>query len=271
MMKKLSMRLLFTFFLSISTTAHADVFHLQFNDEIYGGHQTLDLQNELHDQYQVDASHLYIDRIAVVIKSLFGGGQIWLGSRYSQNDRRFVNGQAGNFNNPADWTFNQVTFPKPQAKSGLQLHLNGQFRLREVAVYTQLDPAPADSTNGGQDEAYIALPMHHLELNGLNSVDIKQLLRNDTRLNPDDFHLNSIMVALKSGQDGAQAWLESGGLISELVILHGAAQGFDSHELASYDYRSINAVQYTNEALPWVIKFNGDIRLYEIVINLAKR
>ena len=59
MMKKLSMRLLFTFFLSLSTTAHADVFHLQFNDEIYGGHQTLDLQNELRDQYQVDARQLF--------------------------------------------------------------------------------------------------------------------------------------------------------------------------------------------------------------------
>lgn len=184
MMKKLSMCLLFTLFLSISTSVHADVFHLQFNDEIYGGHQTLDLQKALYDQHQVDASHLFIDRIAVIIKSLSGGGQIWLGSRYSQNDRRLVNGQAGNFNNPADWTYNQVTFPTPQAKSDLQLHLNGQFRLREVAVYTQLDPGAADSTNGGPDEAYITLPMHHLELNGLNSVDIKQLLRNDTRLKP---------------------------------------------------------------------------------------
>ena len=57
MMKKLSMRLLFTFLLlSFSTCVHADVFHLQFHDQIFGGHQTVDLKSALSQQYQVDAN-----------------------------------------------------------------------------------------------------------------------------------------------------------------------------------------------------------------------
>lgn len=268
MLKKLCMRLLLSFFLSVSAVVHADVFHLQFNDEIFGGHQTLDMQNVLHDQYQVDANQLSIEKIDVIVKSWFGGGLVWLGSRYSQSDRRFVNGQATNFNNPADWTFNQISFPVSGTNSGLQLNLNGQFKLREVIVYTASNIEADNLLLNSEGEAQIILPMHHLELSGLNSIDLKQLLHNDTHLNPDEYHLNGIVVALKSRLDGAQAWLESGELLSNVVLVQGSMQAYDDRDPATYNYTSINTRQYDNQSPPWLLKLKGDIRLYEIVVKL---
>lgn len=271
MMKKLCMCLIFTSFLFLSTVVHADVFHLQFNDEIFGGHQTVDLQNALREQFHVDVKQLSIEKIDVVVKSWFGGGLVWLGSRYSQSDRRFVNGQAANFNNPADWTFNQITFPESGTHRELQLHLNGQFRLREVIVSTQTRTDPELLFNSDQARNGILIPLYDLELNGLSSLDIKQLLRNDTRLNPDKYYLNAVMVAIKSRQDGAQAWLENGNWVSKVELLTGAGQGFNSHDVASYDHRTIRAALNENESSPWLLKFNGDVMLYEIVVILAQR
>ena len=271
MLKKLCLRLLFTFFLSLSVVAHAEVFHLQFNDEIFGGHQTLDLQNTLFEQYRVDAGQISIDKIDVLVKSWFGGGLVWLGSRYSQSDRRFVNGQASNFNNPADWTFNHISFHVNATNSDLQLNLNGQFRLREVIVSVQTPSDPGNTINSDQAENGILLPLYHMELNGLSSLDIKQLLRNDTRLNPDKYYLNAVMLAIKSRQDGAQAWLENGHRVSKVELLSGAGQGFNSNDPASYDHRTIRAAQYENESSPWLLKFSGDVMLYEIIVILAQR
>lgn len=270
MLKKLCMRLIFTSFLFLSAVVHADVFHLQFNDEIVGGHQTVDLKRALSEQYQVDANHLSVDRIDVVVKSWFGG-LLWLGSRYSQSDRRFVNGQANNFNNPADWTFNQVIFPVSGTDSDLQLNLNGQFRLREVRVSVQTPTDSGNVINDNQAENGILIPLYHLELSGLSSLDIKQMLLNDTRLNPDKYYLNAVMVAIKSRQDGAQAWLENGNRVSKVELLNGAGQGFNSHDAASYDHRTISVAQYENELSPWLLKFNGDVKLYEIIVILTQR
>lgn len=271
MFKKSCMRLLLTLFLSLSTVVHADVFHLQFHDEIFGGHQTVDLQNALRDQFHVDSNQLSIDNIDVVVKSWFGGGQIWLGSRYNQADRRFVNGQANNFNNPADWTFNQVTFPVSGTNSDLQLNLNGQFRLREVSVSVKTPTDSGNVINDDQAENGILIPLYHLELSGLSNLDIKQLLLNDTRLNPDKYYLNAVMVAIKARHDGAQAWLENGNRVSAVELLSGAGQGFNSHDPASYDHRTIRAAQYENESSPWLLNFSGDVMLNEIVVILSQR
>ena len=271
-MKKLSTRLLFTFILlSISTCVLAEVFHLQFHDEIFGGHQTVDLKSALHQQYQLDANQLSIEKIDVVVKSWFGGGQLWLGSRYSQADRRFVNGQASNFNNPADWTFNRIGFVVNETNSDLQLNLNGQFRIREVIVSSAGNVESGDVMHSMQAGADILLPLYHMELNGLSSLDLKQLLHNDTQLNPDEYHLKSVTVALKSSQDGAQAWLESGQQMSKVGIINGAGQAFSSQDPGTYEFRSINAAKYDNESSPWLLNFSGDFRLYEIVVNLEQR
>jgi len=225
----------------------------------------------LRDQFHVDSNQLSIDKIDVVVKSWFGGGLVWLGSRYSQSDRRFVNGQANNFNNPADWTFNQISFPVSATNSDLQLNLNGQFRLREVIVSVQTPADPGNVINSDQAENGIPLPLYHLELNGLSSLDIKQLLLNDTRLNPDKYYLNAVQLAIKSRQDGAQAWLENGNTVSKVELLSGAGEGFNSHEPASYEHKTISAAQYENESSPWLLKFSGDVMLYEIVVILAPR
>ena len=125
--------------------------------------------------------------------------------------------------------------------------------------------------NSDQVENGILLPLYHLQLNGLSSLDIKQLLRNDTRLNPDKYYLSAVMVAIKSRQDGAQVWLENGNRISKVELLSGAGQVFNSHDVASYDHRTISVAQYENESSPWLLKFNGDVMLYEIVVILAQR
>lgn len=271
MLKKLCMRLIFTSFLFLSTVVDADVFHLQFNDQIFGGHQTVDLQNALREQYQVDANQISIEKIDVVVKSWFGGGQVWLGSRYNQADRRFVNGQANNFNNPADWTFNQIAFVINETNSDLQLNMNGQFRLREVIVSSTGNVESEDGMHSMRAAADILLPLYHMELNGLSSLDLKQLLQNDTQLNPDEYHLNSVTVAIKSSHDGAQVWLESGQQMSKVGIINGARQAFSSHDPGTYEFRSINAAKYGNESSPWLLNFNGDFRLYEIIVSLEQR
>ena len=257
--------------LFVNGVTRADVFRLQFNDEIFGGHQTVDLQTALLEQYRVDTGQISIDKIDVLVKSWFGGGMVWLGSRYSQSDRRFVNGQAANFNNPADWTFNRISFPVSGTNNELQLNLNGQFRVREVIVSAQLHTENDNLNSRNQVENGILLPLYHLQLTGLSSLDIKQLLLNDTRLNPDKYYLSAVMVAIKSRQDGAQAWLENGNRVSNVELLNGADQDFDSHDPASYDHRTISVAQYEDESSPWLLKFSGDVMLNEIVVILSQR
>ncbi len=137
MFKKLYVNLLLILSLLISSTAHAEVFHLQFNDAIFGGFQVVDLHQALYNQYQVDASKFEVDHIEVVLKSQYGGGLAWTGSPYSQRDRRVVTGQAANFYNPAGWNFSRIIFPASGSADDLLLNLYGQFRLREVFVRTR--------------------------------------------------------------------------------------------------------------------------------------
>lgn len=271
MLKKTTIYQLIITLLLVSGVTQADVFRLQFDDEIFGGHQTLDLHNALRDQYHVDVNRLSIENIDVVIKSWFGGGQVWLGSRYSQSDRRLVNGQASNFNNPADWTFHQIAFPVSGTNNDLKLNLNGQFRLREVIVSIQPQTDSGNVINSDQAENGILIPLYHLELSGLSSLDLKQLLNNDTRLNPEKYYLNAVMVAIKARQDGAQVWLENGNRVSKVELLSGAGQDFSSHNPASYDHNTISVAQYENDSSPWLLKFSGDVMLYEIIVILAQR
>lgn len=257
--------------LIFASMARADVFHLQFNDEIYGGHQTLNLGKALRNQYQVNAGSLVVERVDVVIKSLYGGGQLWLGARYNQADRQTATGLANSFDNPADWTFSRLTFPFLGVASDLMLNLNGQFRLRHVTVHTREISDSTGLNNDGLGQVRITLPMHHVKLNGLSTVDIAQLLQNDAQLNWRNFTLNGITVALKSQQDGAQVWLQNGEWFSEIIVLNSAGEGFGSDNPASYHYRNINTVQVDKPSNPWLLRLNGDIKLYEIIISLNRR
>ena len=123
--------------LIVSSTTHAEVFRLNFNDAAFGGFQTVDLHQALNQQFQVDASRLDVESIEVVLKSKYGGGRAWTGSPYSQRDRRVVNGQPANFYNPSGWNFSRIVFPATGYSDDLLLNLNGQFRLREVLIQTR--------------------------------------------------------------------------------------------------------------------------------------
>lgn len=270
-MKKRYINLFIVLLPIFATMARADVFQLQFNDQIFGGHQTLNLEKALRSQYQVDTDKLVVEKVDVVTKSWYGGGQLWLGSRYSQAGRQTANGQANNFNNPADWTFSRITLPFQGVASDLMLNLNGQFRLREVTVHTQGISDSTGLNNGNLGEMNIILPMTHLKLKGLSTVDITQLLHNDAQLNPRNFHLKGITVALKSQQDGAQAWVQNGDRLSEPIVLNSAGENFGSDNSLSYDYRNINALHVDNTTYPWLLRLNGDIKLYEIIVLLNRR
>jgi|GEM_PF-1689817 len=269
--KKLIATSLLGFSLVISSASHAEVFRLQFKDYIFGGFRTLDLQQALYNQYQVDASGLDIETIDVVIKSQYGGGLVWSGSPNSQLDRRVVNGQAVNFNNPADWTYSHIIFPAQGTAGDLQLNLNGQFKLREVLVRTHDYRGAESVVKGMQSDGRITLPMFHLELMGLNSINLKQLLRSDTRMNPDEFQLKGIEVSVKSRRQGGQVWLENGNRVSELQEVDTAGRFFASNDPGSYGRNYFKFAIGNNQAMPWLLKLNGDIKLNEIVINLVPR
>jgi hypothetical protein len=270
-MKKLFTALLLAGSLAISSASHAEFFRLQFKDYIFGGFRTLDLQQALYDQYHVDASGLDIETIDVVIKSQYGGGLVWTGSRNSQVDRRVVSGQAVNFNNPADWTYSHIIFPARGTAGDLQLNLNGLFKLREVLVQTREYRDAENAVKSMQVDGRMTLPMFHLELTGRNSIDLKQLVRSDTRMNPDEFQLKGIEVSAKSRQQGGQVWLENGDRVSELQAVDTAGNIFASNDPGSYGRNYFKFTNGNNQVMPWLLKLNGDIKLNEIVINLVPR
>lgn len=270
-MKKLFAALLLAVSLVISSASHAEVFRLQFKDYIFGGFRTLDLQQALYKQHQVDASGLDIETIDVVIKSQYGGGLVWSGSRNSQVDRRVVTGQAVNFHNPADWTYSHIIFPVRGTAGDLQLNLNGLFKLREVLVRTRDFRDAENELIDVQDSFRIVLPMFHLKLSGYSSIDLKQLLANDTHVNSDGYQLKGIDVSVKSRQPGGQIWLETGRKVSVLQEVATAGHLFNSKDPGTYGHYSFTAVKSNISSMPWLLKFNGDIQLNEIIIKLAPR
>lgn len=268
---KLCNRLLLIASLLTCSNAYAEVLHLQFKDYIIGGYRTLDLHQALYDQHQLNADTIQIEKIDVVIKSRSGGGQIWLGSRYSKKDVRVVSGQAANFNNPADWTYSHIIFMFNESVSEPQINLNGQFKLREIVVYTR-DHAGSDNTvKKPLRDISIVLPMFDVKLIGLNSIDLKQLLLSDTQQNPDEYHLQGIEVLAKSRDGSAKVWLESGFDTTDKQTVDGLAEFFDSNEAGTYSSSYIEAKQNNNDSMPWLLKFDGDIKLHEIILKLAPR
>lgn len=271
MLKKLFKRLLLIVTLLISSTVYAEVLRLQFKDYIIGGHRTLDLHKALFEQHQVNTDKIQIEKIDVVIKSRSGGGQIWTGSSYSKEDVRIVSGQPANFNNPADWTFSHIIFMFNSATSEPQLILNGQFKLREIVVYTR-DYAVSDNTvKNTSGDVSIGLPMFHLKLIGLNIINLKQLLRSDSELNPDEYDIQGIEVLAKSRDGSAKVWLESGSESSDKQTVDGLAQTFDSNEPDSYGSIYLKIKKINNHSMPWLLKFDGDVKLHEIFVKLAHR
>lgn len=271
MLIKLCKRLLLIVTLLTSSTVCAEVLHLQFEDYIIGGHRTLDLDKALFEQHQLNTDKIQIEKIDVVIKSRSSGGQIWLGSSYSKTDVRIVSGQAANFNNPADWTFSHIVFSFNGAASELQLNLNGQFKLREIDVYTVAYADSDSAVKNTSDNINIVLPMFHLKLIGLNSIDLKQLLRSDAGLNLDQYDIQSIEVLVKSRDGSAKVWLQSGLHSSEKQTVDGLAQVFDSNETDSYSSNYLTVKKINNHSVPLLLKFDGDIKLHEINVILAPR
>ena len=105
------------------------------------------------------------------------------------------------------------------------------------------------------------LPMFHLQLMGLNNIDLKQLVRSDTRMNPDEFHLKGIEVSVKSRQQGGQVWLVSGHKVSEFQDVRAAGRFFASNDPDSYGRNYFKVGQGNNQSMPWLLKLNGDIKL----------
>lgn len=264
-------RLTLAAILLLSSAAKAEVYRLQFNDQIYGGHRTVELKKAMQKQHRVDASKLEIEKVDVVVKSQQGGGQVWVGSRYSQSNRLTAAGQAANFNNPANWTFSRISFPAQGFDSDLQLNLNGQLKLREVIVHARDTPDSESVAKNKQGNARITLPMNHLKLTGQNTINLKKILRSNTKVNPDKYNFKGLEVSVKSRQGGGQVWLESGHQASSIQTVGGIPQAFENNNQDSYDRKYFKAMQGENQPTPWLLKFNGDLKLNEIIINLAPR
>lgn len=270
-MNKLFQLITATLLFMTAAVAQAEVFRLQFNDKIYGGHGTLDLNKTLMQQHRIKANELDIESIDVIVKSREGGGQVWVGSRYGQSDRRTAGGTVANYNNPADWTFSRISFPASNQGAGLLLNLNGNLKLREVRLHARYAREQSEVISNEKGDARITLPMRHLQLSGLHKVNLKQLLRNDAGINPDDYHLKGIEVSLKSRQGGGQVWLESAHGTSEIQTAGGLPEVFDNNNSGSYDRKYFKASRRNNQASPWLVGFNGDIKVNEIIVNLAHK
>ena len=257
--------------LLFSTAALAGEYRLGFNDGIFGGQRTLDLAKALRKQHRVDADKLEINRIEVVAKSQQGGGLAWIGSRYSQTNRQTVPGNAMLYDNPAAWTFGHLTFMAQGLGSDLKLNLNGQIKLREVIVHAHKTTDKETLVKDHQGNARLVLPMGHQTLLGQNAINIKQLLRTKTKINPDRYNLKGIEVSAKSRNGSGQVWLESGRQASRKQVLSGSPRTFNARDRQTYDRKFIKSPVVANQKPPWRVHFNGDIRLNELVINLAPR
>ena len=272
MLRKPVAKLLLFLSLLFSSAAYAEIYRLQFNDQIYGGHRTVDLQKALQHQHRVDARKVEIEKVDVVAKSQQGGGLIWMGSPYSQTDRRTVPGQAVNFNNPADWTFSRQTFTTRGFGDNLKLNLNGQFKLRAIVVHTRMFNDSENIAIGKNGNVRVTVTMHHLKLMGLQTINLKQLLRRNTNVNPDKYNLKGLEVSVKSRQGGGQIWFEDNGeQTSSLQTAGGIPQVFENNNAGSYDRKYFKATLRDNQPMPWLLKFNGDLKINEIIINLAPR
>jgi hypothetical protein len=260
MSRKSVTKLLLVISLLVSSAASAEVYRLQFNDQIFGGHRTVDLKKAMQHQHHVDAGKLVIEKVDVVAKSQQGGGLVWLGSHYSQSGRQTVPGQAVNFNNPAGWTFNRLTFTTQE------------FGNDAIVVHTREIEKSENVVSNKQGNVRITVPMHHLKLTGLQTINLKQLLRRNTKINPDKYNLKGLEVSIKSRQGGGQIWFEDDGqLASGLQSVGGIPQVFDNNNPGSYDRKYFKATRRENQASPWLLMLNGDLKLNEIIINLAPR
>ena len=69
MSRKMVTKLFLILSLFMSSAAYAEVYRLNFNDRIYGGHRTVDLQKAMQQQHRVDAGKLEIEKVDVIAKS----------------------------------------------------------------------------------------------------------------------------------------------------------------------------------------------------------
>jgi hypothetical protein len=257
--------------LFFSSAVYAETYHLQFRDHIFGGHRTLNLEQALQNQHRIDAKELEISRIEVVVKSQQGGGQVWLGSRYSQTNRQTAPGSAVNFDNPADWTYATLPFLTQGMGGDLMLNLNGQLKLREVVVHARKLADDKSVVKSRQGDARVTLPMNHQHLTGLYTLNLKKVLRNQSKINPDRYDLKGIEVAVKSRQGGGQVWLESGNQATEIQTIKGVSANFERRDPHTYYRIFLKALQQDNQKTPWLLQFNGEIMLNEIIINLVPK
>lgn len=263
--------LLLNLLLLCSLPASAATLALQFNDTLVGGHRTLDLGEALAAQHGLDGRRLNIDVIEVIAKSAQGGGQVWTGSEYSQQDRRTLPGQAQNFNNPADWTFSRLLFRGGGSGEALQLNLYGQLKLRAVVIHTRDHGRAGDITQPQQGVLRVRLPMHHLQLSGSNNIDIAQLIYNDTSIDPRHYDLQGIDVSIKSRNGASRAWLGSSLDSAAAQRVEGLAEYFDSNDPQSYRQFRFDGSAGGSGAVAWQLQLTGDVRLNEITVYLKPR
>ena len=263
--------LLLNLLLICSLSAGAETLSLQFNDYLVGGHRTLDLREALAAQHGRDARRLDIDAIEVIAKSAQGGGQVWTGSEYSQQDRRTLPGQTQNFNNPADWTFSRLLFRGGGSDEALQLNLYGQLKLRAVVLHTRDHGRTGEAIEHQLGILRVHLPMHHLQLSGANNIDIAQLIHNDTSLDPRHYDLQGIDVSMKSRDGMGKAWLGSSEDRSAAQRVEGRAEHFGSNDPQSYRHYRFNGSPDGSRRATWQLQLGGDVRLNELTVYLKPR
>lgn len=256
--------------LALASAAWAEEFHLRYDDRIIGGQTSFDLLRELGSQHRVDPAEFEILGVDVIAKSQQGGGQVWLGSAYSQSGRQTAPGSIANYSNPADWTFGTLRFQAGGMGDALNLNFYGNIKLREIVLHTRRKQDAVQIAGDHQGNRRITLQLNHVVLNGLTEINLKQELRRKTDLNPDRYNLKGIEVGAKSRSGNAKVWLESGNRKSQPLIVGGIPQAFDNDNTGSYDRKFIQATP-DNQPTPWLLRFSGNVKVNDIVINLAPR
>ncbi|MEO0335873.1 MAG: hypothetical protein AAF202_05745, partial [Pseudomonadota bacterium] len=221
------MRNLMILLLSIMTSsALAGEFHvLEFNDvELRSsrGQDTIQIKRELRGQLGMKAKDYNILSVMMVAKTAAGKGKAKLVVGNKETKQKVIAGNQNRYKAKGERSFDRALFKAPAgaAQGAWQIHLNGNFKIRQVVVEV------AKKRN-----KVVTLELNHSVMKagqGDDTLYLKTLSQQQHGLDTSKYNLVSVRVVAKSARGNGKAHLLVGQKASAKQGIDGTRDKFQS-------------------------------------------
>ncbi|MCB0378157.1 MAG: hypothetical protein KDD33_06670 [Bdellovibrionales bacterium] len=252
-----------------------DFYVLDLNDAHMGnntGDSVIELRQEMRRQYpQVRLQRMDLLSVMMVSKTRAGNGtaRLKVGQDFSKPQK--VDGRPGAFGSDDEKSYDRTLMINETGDSNgvWQVHLKGNFKIRQIVVELGDDDRPVRATLDYND-----LHIQGGPLGGEQILALRQKAQQELGLNTQQYKIISATLVAKSRAGQGKASFKVGSAESPEQKIPGRPADFQNNSDWSYstlDFSNPSVFSNGNDNGAWQIHLRGNIKVKEVILILEKK